>query len=226
MPYRVLVVEPGRGATVAELLAESLEDAGEGYDVLSARGFAEAAQQIEAECPDVVITAVRLEAFNGMHLLLRSRRNHPNLPFVLMNDVSDPVLSLEASHYGAPVVTRPVDAHSLRRVVSDLLAGPAVPEQSTARRWPRKHAELSASVMQASVRVVDMSYGGLRLEFSKSPEVPSSPINVVFPTLGLSVTALPKWRKALPTVGSWLCGAEVAAADSSTAWRGLVDSLE
>ena len=95
------------------------------------------------------------------------------------------------------------------------------------RRWPRKRTGLPATVSHTSARVVDLSYGGLQLELPGSPTTLQAPMNVGFPTLGLSIKAVLRWTKPVESQGSWLCGAEVAPGDSETGqtWKGVVDSL-
>jgi hypothetical protein len=95
------------------------------------------------------------------------------------------------------------------------------------RRWPRKPAGLPATVSQASARVVDLSYGGLRLELAGSPADFTEPVDVALPTLGLSIKAVLRWAKPIEAEGTWWCGAEVAPGDSEAqqTLRGVVDSL-
>ena len=52
-------------------------------------------------------------------------------------------------------------------------------------------------------------------------------MDVDFPTLGLSIKAVPRWTKPVEAQGSWWCGAEVSPEDSEArqTWRGVVDSL-
>jgi DNA-binding response OmpR family regulator len=223
MSCRILLVEPDSKASAAT--ERLLSDAG--YLTVSVRTFDEAARQLAADCPDLLVTAVRLGAFNGLHLVLRCRGDHPDLPMIVTGEESDPLLAGEVTRYGARFVPKSLEPERFLRVVSELLAGRSSQGPLGDRRWPRKPTGLPATVSQAPARVVDLSYGGLRLELEGSPADVKEPIDVDFPTLGLSIKAVPRWTKPVEAQQSWLCGAEVAPEDSEAqqTWRGVVDSL-
>ena len=50
-----------------------------GYQVAAASNFEEAKQFLATETPDVLITDLRLGSYNGLHLVLRSRTDHPDM---------------------------------------------------------------------------------------------------------------------------------------------------
>ena len=63
-------------------------------------------------------------------------------------------------------------------------AGGRIPHDPTsARRWPRKRAELPATVLSGSARVVELSYGGVRLELPRPPGPGRTPIEIKLPDL-------------------------------------------
>ena len=221
MSYRILVVDQNlTAATVAERIL-----VGTGYQVVVVRTFEEAMRQLVQNCPDLLITAVRLQAFNGLRLLLRWRADHPNLPAIVVGSLDD--FTSDIGRYGARFVATPIDWSSLLTLVSDLLVGSTPHYPSGKREWPRKRAELLAIVLDISARVVDLGYGGLRLEMPASREEIQGSIDVRFPTLGLSVTAVPRWSKPSEDSGSRWCGAAIAdaGADATRTWRRIVDSL-
>jgi hypothetical protein len=111
--------------------------------------------------------------------------------------------------------------------VSELLAGRTPHDPHSARRWPRKRAELPATIFASSARVVELSYGGLRLEMTDAPEDIRALVEIVLPSLGLSVKAVPRWSKPVEEGGSWWCGAEIAltGSDAARRWHHIVDSL-
>jgi DNA-binding response OmpR family regulator len=223
MAYRILLVEPdSRWSAATERL---LSDAG--YLTVAVRNFDDATRQLAIDCPDLLVTTVRLGAFNGLHLVLRCRREYPYLPTIVTGEEEDPLLAGEVSRYGARFVPKSLEPERFLRVVSELLAGRSPHGPLGERRWPRKPAGLPATVSQAPARVVDLSYGGLRLELAESPADVKEPIEVAFPTLGLSIKAVPRWTKPVEAQGAWWCGAEVAPGDSESrqSWQGVVDSL-
>lgn len=81
----------------------------EGYLVATAPSFYRGKELLESVHPDLLITAVRLDAFNGLHLVIRTRRKQPVLPMILMDVSLDPTLEADASRQGATLVTNPLE---------------------------------------------------------------------------------------------------------------------
>ena len=75
---------------------------GAGYRVATSTSFEDGKALLEAEDPPaLLIVSVRLGAFNGLHLVIRGRLDHPGMAAVLTSDTHDPVLAAEAATYGA-----------------------------------------------------------------------------------------------------------------------------
>jgi hypothetical protein len=146
---------------------------------------------------------------------------------IVTGEEQDPLLADEVTRYGARFVPKSVEPERFLRLVSELLSARSSQGPLRERRWPRKPALLPVTVSQAPARVVDLSYGGLRLELEGSPTEVKGPMDVDFPTLGLSIKAVPRWTKPVEAQGSWWCGAEVAPENSEArqTWREVVDSL-
>ena len=73
IPHSVVVVDGNtRDRTSTVTLLEAA-----GYRVRSARSFDEAKTLLAAECPDLLITDLRLGQYNGLHLVLRTRSDLP-----------------------------------------------------------------------------------------------------------------------------------------------------
>src|ERR1700680_5124486 len=165
MPYCILLVEPdSRSSAATERL---LSDAG--YLTVSVRTFDDATRQLAVDGPDLLVTAVRLGAFNGLHLVLRGRGDYPSLPMIVTGEEEDPLLADEVTRYGARFVPKSLEPERFLRIVSELLAGWSPQGPLGDRRWLRKRAGLPATISRAPARVVDLSYGGLRLELEGSP---------------------------------------------------------
>src|SRR5207302_716682 len=111
---------------------------------------------------DVVIAAIRLAAFNGLHLVIRLRVDHAELPVIITGHVTD--FTTDAARYGARFVQTPVDPALLLENVLEVLAGRRPLDPNTDRRWPRRPAGLPATVRDTAAHVVELSYGGLRLK--------------------------------------------------------------
>ena len=220
MSHRILLVEADR--TPAAVVEEAL--AADGHRVAWVDSFKDTIRLASAQRPDLLIAALRLGPYNGLHLLLRLRASDPDLPVVITAEPSD--LSPDVSLFHATFVAKPIQSGQLRQAVSALLVGRLPREPDCERAWPRKRAELPATVKQTSARVVELSYGGIRLKLSQSAGIGRSSIEIGFPTLGMSMPITPRWTAASRDGGT-LCGAEVSpdGPDAMRHWRWIVDSL-
>jgi len=79
-----------------------------GYRVTSASAFEEAKHVLATQTPDLLITELRLGPYNGLHLILRSRIEHPAMAAIVTSRVLDPVLQAEAERQHAEYVLRPI----------------------------------------------------------------------------------------------------------------------
>lgn len=79
-----------------------------GYRVVAAASFDEAKHLISIEAPDLLVTGLRLGSYNGIHLILRSRMDHPAMAAIVTSRYADPVLEAEARRLRAEFVVRPV----------------------------------------------------------------------------------------------------------------------
>jgi len=116
-PDRVLIVDDD-GATrrgLVQLLAQA------GYDATAVGTFDEARRIIGASPPDLLITDIRLEAYNGLQLILNSPRT---IPTIVITGFADPVLEAEARRGGAAYLVKPVQPVELLEVVAEKLAAP------------------------------------------------------------------------------------------------------
>jgi DNA-binding response OmpR family regulator len=203
-------------------LIETLER--EGYDVDSADSFQRARELLKETAPDLLITESRLKEFNGLQLVIA--RQAP-IPTIVLAGAPDPVLATEARQLGADYLARPFSQASLIELVGKALQ----PHDSftRARRWVRKAVpqQLFARVETAEARILDVSYGGLRLQLqddSASPLPPS--FEVALPTKDVAVHVDLVWQSHTDD-GNWMCGVVLSQADPATAraWHGLVDAI-
>ena len=91
--------------------------------VASAAAFEEAKQLLASESPDLLLTGLRLGPYNGLHLILRSRIDHPDMAAIVMTHVSDPVLEAEAQRQHAGFLLRPLSDRVLLDAITRSLSG-------------------------------------------------------------------------------------------------------
>ena len=107
MPVRVLLVDANRDSETEQVLKSA------GHLVTRAFGFEEAKRCLQFAPPDLLMTDVRLGAYNGLHLVLRAHAQHPEMRAIVVDADHDPVLEREASEAGATYVAKPFEADSL-----------------------------------------------------------------------------------------------------------------
>ena len=102
----VVHADPEASANTEKLLSNA------GYRVTTASTFEEA-MLLAANSPDLLITHIRLGAFNGLHLVLRRRDEHPHSASIVMDSRADALLAREAKRLSAPYLTEPVSPEQL-----------------------------------------------------------------------------------------------------------------
>jgi DNA-binding response OmpR family regulator len=225
MPHTVLIVDVDASALRA---TAGLLSAAE-YLVTTVSSFDEAKKRLALIRPDLLITDLRLGAYNGLHLVIRMRAEHPDSVAIVTHHAADPVLESVAAAQGAVYAIKPISSQALLRMAADLLVGRVSQEgTATPRRWPRKRigAGVVAMCGRERARIVDLSYGGLQLELAQTVALLPTPLVVKLPDIGLALSARHVWSKRAGPAGPFLCGLEVAEIDQSTAtnWGGFVDS--
>jgi DNA-binding response OmpR family regulator len=193
-----------------------------GHQVVFVPGFEAAIKKLDQIAPDLMISDVRLGGFNGLHLVIRSQSTRPNMRSILLDRVHDPVVALDAQRYGATYLGGTVTMATLSEHVSRLLN-----ETGPQRRWPRKQPVkgLVFHVARRTARVIDISYGGIRLELPPAESIPAK-FRMAIPGFEGVFRAKPVWSRYTP-LGSISCGAELSEANPQTVaqWRQLVDSI-
>ena len=114
MRKKILLVEDDEATR--GLLSTLLER--NGYDVVATDSVQEGKILLENGHPDLLITDIRLGAFNGLQLIALSSRP---IPTIVTTGFPDPVLEAEARQAGAKFLLKPIDPNGLLTLVADLL---------------------------------------------------------------------------------------------------------
>ena len=219
MRPKILVVDDDEATRLGlELLLEH-----SGYEVLSASTVPSAIRLLASENPDLLIVDIRLDAYNGLHLV--ALRPRP-IPAIVLTGFADPSIEADARSLGAEFLLKPVDPSALTavvdRLISDAGGGTAVP-----RRWPRKQVSRNVLVdvdHTAAARIVDVSYGGARIELRRSSgEPPPDAFQMIVPPADVRVPLSVVWTRRHDET-TWLCGGMVTG-DALSSWRNVVDSI-
>jgi DNA-binding response OmpR family regulator len=108
---RILVVDDD--PQVLGFLETGLSRAG--YGVVACAAYEDARALLAAQRPDLLLTDIRLGAFNGLQLALLAMHRYPGLPIIILTGFDDPTMRAEARKAGAVFLVKPV-------VIRDLLA--------------------------------------------------------------------------------------------------------
>ena len=219
LPYRILVLDddPNTLSGIVEMLRDA------DYQVTGAATYDTARRLLGIADYDLFITDVRLRGFNGLNLVRQGVHEWPDMGIIIMTGFDESMMEIEAGRYGATFLRKPIAPGSLLSTVSDCLA--RVRRQ---RRWMRKRVEGGFRVVANGhpAAVVDVSYGGLRLEMPTAEEVPEA-FDVEVAGIGLNFQVAKVWVKPSIDGTSLVCGAALAsdATPAAHTWRAIVDRL-
>jgi DNA-binding response OmpR family regulator len=194
-----------------------------GYLVVTASSYDGATARLESVTPDLLIAAIRLDAFNGLHLAIRTRLDRPHVPVIVTHEQRDVILEAEAKRIGVDfLISPPDDPEFLRRVDAALHHRPG--HEAQVRRWSRKQVggALQVNIADTRARIIDMSYGGIRLAFGNEADIPTR-FEIILPSSATPVQAHRVWTAHAPDDEFW-CGAELD--EGAAHWREFVNSVE
>jgi len=115
---QVLVVDDDRA--VLGLVEHWLAAAG--FSVVTRDRFETAKEYLSANTPDVLLTDVRLGAFNGLQLVILAKELGPQTTTVVMSAYDDPALRKEAQACGAAYITKPFTLEQVLAAVTNTAA--------------------------------------------------------------------------------------------------------
>ena len=99
----VLIVDDDR--RILSIIENWLTTAG--YSVMACSEYQAARDHLTRTRPDVLLTDVRLGAFNGLQLAMFAKAQKPNTRTMVMSGFDDQLLQNEAARYGACFIAKP-----------------------------------------------------------------------------------------------------------------------
>jgi DNA-binding response OmpR family regulator len=116
MAHEILVVDEN-AATLAALL-EAFSSAG--HPAIGAASFRDGVRLLTTTTPALLVCTLHLGPYNGLHLVVRGRAEHPDLPAILIGPPSE-VVAREARALGAALyLPEPLDVDALIAAVPGL----------------------------------------------------------------------------------------------------------
>ena len=219
LPYRILVLDDDEHALSG--IVELLRDAS--YVVTAAATYDAAKRLLALGSYDLLVSDVRLRGFNGINLVRQCAAEHPDMALVIITGYDEPMMEFEAGRYGAKYVRKPINPGHFLETVTDALS-----KVRRQRRWTRKRVVQGFRVKAHGqpAAVVDVCYGGLRLEVANLNELPSS-FDIEVGGIGLHLEVDRVWSHRSSDGHSVICGAALAtdATPAARTWRAIVDRL-
>jgi DNA-binding NtrC family response regulator len=111
----VLVVDDD--LSLLEALERALTQELEDCNIKAVGTFEEARRCLHEQTFDVLLTDVRLGAFNGLQLAVLARDVNPSTQIIVFSGFDDAVLRSEAEHLGATYLVKPVTANALTALI-------------------------------------------------------------------------------------------------------------
>jgi DNA-binding NtrC family response regulator len=108
---------------VLHLVRQWLSSAG--YTVIACDRFETAKQHLAAQAPDILVTDVRLGAYNGLQLVILAKQQGPQVAAVVMSAFDDPTLRKEAAQSGAGYVNKPCTRDQVLSAVVEAVSSPS-----------------------------------------------------------------------------------------------------
>jgi CheY-like chemotaxis protein len=219
LPYRILVLDDDEAALAG--IVELLHDGG--YAVTAAETYDAAKELLALEGYDLLISDIRLRGFNGLHLVRQLYRDRPEMGLVIITGYDEPMIEVEAGRYGAEFIRKPIKPAEFMETIARTLA-----DVRRQRRWPRKRVVggFRVTVNGLPAAVVDVCYGGLRLEVPKGGGLPPR-FDVEIAGIGLQLPVESVWSHPSESDDIVMFGATLAAEGTPAAhtWRAIVDRL-
>jgi DNA-binding NtrC family response regulator len=116
-------LKPSRGhavvvdddASVLRLLKDLLASAG--FEVEAFNDFQAAKERLKSGGVDVLVTDVRLGAFNGLQLVVRAKTTSPDVIAIVLTGFDDSVLHQDAVGVGAHFLLKPIRVEQLLQLL-------------------------------------------------------------------------------------------------------------
>jgi len=220
MSHKILIVDDD--AATREMVTLLLTY--EGYETVTASDVPAAMHILAESPPDLLITDIRLDTYNGLHLIAMAPTP---IPAIVLTGFADPAIEADARRLGAEYLVKPVSPATLCAVVARTLA--TAKEHGvfiSARRWPRTLVTTPIPLLIGDLpaRLVDVSDAGARLQVQcvVGAGLPAA-LTLVFPTADLAVPVDVAWKRR-QNDSAWTCGVAIRD-DAQPQWRALVQSL-
>jgi DNA-binding response OmpR family regulator len=220
MSQKILIVD-GDATTRGELV-KLLADAG--FETTTAETVPDAMRVMAISAPHLLITEIRLDSYNGLHLIAMAPKP---IPAIVITGYADRAVEADARRLGAEYLSKPVSPGELYATVQRTLANAAtrgvfIPH----RKDPRTDVPSSTmvTVNDAPACLLDVSAGGARVEIQCAPGATvESPLAFRLEELDVALPLDIMWKRRT-SANTWVCGVAIAE-DLRGEWQAFLNTV-
>jgi CheY-like chemotaxis protein len=220
MAQKILIVDdnPATRGELAKLLVDA------GFETLTAATVPEAMRTLTATPPHLLITEIRLDSYNGLHLVAMAPKP---IPAIVITGYADRAVEADARRLGAEYLSKPVSPGELYAAVHRALSnastrGVFMPPRAD----PRTDVAPNTMVIvnDAPACLLDVSAGGARVEIQCAPGATiQSPLAFRLENLDVALPLEIMWKRRT-SANTWVCGVAVAE-DLRPDWQEFLNGL-
>jgi CheY-like chemotaxis protein len=218
MSQRILIVDDN--VTTRGELVKLLTDAG--FDTVTASTVPEAMRSLATAPPNLLITEIRLNSYNGLHLIAMAPKP---IPAIVITGYPDRAVEADARRLGAEYLSKPVSPGELYATVQRTLSGATRGVFLPPRADPRTDVVPNTMIMvnDSPACVLDVSAGGARLEIQCAPGATiQSPLALRADELDAIPVEI-MWKRRT-SGNTWVCGVAIAT-DLRPEWQVFLNTI-
>jgi CheY-like chemotaxis protein len=219
MAQKILIVDDD-AATRTELV-KLLADAG--FETLTATTVPEAMRALATTPPHLLITEIRLDSYNGLHLIAMAPKP---IPAIVITGYADRAVEADAKRLGAAYMSKPVSPGELYAAVQRTLSGASRGVFMPPRADPRDDVapNTMVTVNDAPACLLDVSAGGARIEIQCAPGATvHSPLTFRIEELDIALPLEVMWKRRTGA-NTWVCGVAIAD-DLRPEWQAFLNAV-
>ena len=220
MAQKILIVDDN--ATTRGELVKLLADAG--FETMTAATVPEAMRALTATPPHLLITEIRLDSYNGLHLIAMAPKP---IPAIVITGYADRAVEADARRLGAEYLSKPVSPGELYAAVQRTLNSAAARGVfMPPRADPRTDVAPNTMVLVNDVPacLLDVSAGGARVEIQCAPGATvQSPLAFRLENLDVALPLEVMWKRRT-SANTWVCGVSVAD-DLRPDWQAFLNAV-
>lgn len=219
MAQKILIVDdnPSTRGELVKLLADA------GFETMTAATVPDAMRALTTTPPNLLITEIRLDSYNGLHLIAMAPKP---IPAIVITGYSDRAVEADARRLGAEYLAKPVSPGELYATVQRTLSAASRGVFMPPRADPRMDMAPNTMVLVNDVPacLLDISAGGARVEIQCAPGATvQSPLAFRIEELDVALPLEIMWKRRT-SANTWVCGVAVAE-DLRPDWQAFLNAV-